>query len=241
MKKAIIFGASGGIGSELSRLLKKAGWSLCLAGRNAERLEQLSFELEERYSICDLKDPESVERFFQSEPWDKTECGAVVVAVGSILLKPVHLTSIEEWRDCISTNLDSAFFVLRAALKAKRPKDLQFLFFSSVAGSIGLKNHEAIASAKAGLEGLVRSAAASYAKQSVRINAIAPGLVKTPLSARLTKSAQSLEASEAMHPLGRIGEASEVAHLAAYMLSPDNSWMTGQIIHLDGGMSTLRA
>jgi NAD(P)-dependent dehydrogenase (short-subunit alcohol dehydrogenase family) len=115
------------------------------------------------------------------------------------------------------------------------------VLFSTAAAAVGLPNHEAIAAAKAGVEGLVRSAAATYASQGLRFNAIAPGLVRTPLSARITSSETALKASVAMHPLGRIGEPDEVASLAAWLLGPDATWATGQVYTLDGGLAALRA
>ena len=109
---------------------------------------------------------------------------------------------------------------------------------SSAAARHGLANHEAIAAAKAAVEGLVRSAAATYAPRGVRVNAVAPGLVRTPLAARLTANPASLAASEAMHPLGRIGEPDDVAALVAWTLGPEATWVTGQGGGMDGGLSS---
>ena len=111
---------------------------------------------------------------------------------------------------------------------------------SSAAARIGLANHEAIAAAKAGVEGLARSAASTYAPRGVRINVVAPGLVRTPLSARLVGNDASVKASVAMHALGRIGEPDDVASLIEYLLDPSHRWVTGQVFGVDGGLSTLR-
>jgi NAD(P)-dependent dehydrogenase (short-subunit alcohol dehydrogenase family) len=111
--------------------------------------------------------------------------------------------------------------------------------FSSVAAVSGLANHEAIAAAKGGIDGLVKSLAATYASVGIRANAIAPGLVRTKATAALTASEQAVRISEKLHPLGRLGEADEVASLAAWLVSADAGWMTGQTLSLDGGMSAI--
>jgi 3-oxoacyl-[acyl-carrier protein] reductase len=111
---------------------------------------------------------------------------------------------------------------------------------SSVAARVGLANHEAIAATKAGLIGLALAAAASYAERGIRINCVAPGMVRTPLTARLTANEATLQTSAAMHPLGRIGEASDVAAAIAWLLDPQQSWITGQVFGIDGGLATVR-
>jgi NAD(P)-dependent dehydrogenase (short-subunit alcohol dehydrogenase family) len=112
---------------------------------------------------------------------------------------------------------------------------------SSTAANVGMPNHEAIAAAKAGVEGLTRAAAATHATRGLRFNAVAPGLVRTPMARPITSNAAVLQASERMHPLGRIGEPDEVASLMAWLLGPDSSWMTGEVLNLDGGMARIRA
>ena len=111
---------------------------------------------------------------------------------------------------------------------------------SSAAARTGLANHEAIAAAKAGVMGLTLSAAASYAARGIRVNCVAPGLVETPLAARITGNEGSLQASKAMHALGRIGQPGDVASAMAWLLDPANSWVTGQVIGVDGGLGTIR-
>jgi NAD(P)-dependent dehydrogenase (short-subunit alcohol dehydrogenase family) len=136
-------------------------------------------------------------------------------------------------------NLTSAFHVVRAVV-ARRRAALAIVLVSTSAASVGLPNHEAIAAAKAGIEGLVRSAAATYAGRGVRVNAVAPGLVRTPLAARITGSEAASKTSLALHPIGRIGEPDDVAAMLEFLLHPANSWITGQVIGVDGGMSRLR-
>ena len=104
-----------------------------------------------------------------------------------------------------------------------------------------MANHEAIAAAKGGINGLVISAAASYAPRGLRVNAVAPGLVRTPLAERLTSSEATLKASTALHPLGRIGEPGDVGAVLAWLLDPATTWVTGQVISIDGGLSSVRA
>ena len=161
--------------------------------------------------------------------------------VGSLLLKPAHLTTDDEWNDTIATNLTSAFAAVRAGAKAMRAGGGSIVLVSSAAAQVGLANHEAIAAAKGGVVGLARSAAASYARQGVRVNAVAPGLVRTKLTARLTSSPQAEQASLAMHALGRLGEPEDVASAIGWLLDPAQSWVTGQVIGVDGGLGSIRA
>lgn len=166
---------------------------------------------------------------------------ALVHAVGSTLLKPIHAVSDRELEEVLAVNLLSAVYALRAFVRAvPRGRPASAVLFSSAATRIGLLNHEAIAAAKGGVEGLVTSAAATYAGRGIRVNALAPGLVRSNLTRRLVEHEGSLRASIAMHPLGRIGEAEDVAGLAALLVSPDAGWITGQVIAVDGGLSGVK-
>jgi len=160
--------------------------------------------------------------------------------VGSILLKPAHLTSEEEWDAVVATNLKSAYAAVRAAARAMSAGG-SVVLVSSAAARLGLANHEAIAAAKAGVIGLALSAAASYAPKGIRVNAVAPGLVRTPMTSRITGNEAALKASTALHALGRVGEPEDVASAIAWLLDPAQSRVTGQVIGVDGGLATLRS
>jgi NAD(P)-dependent dehydrogenase (short-subunit alcohol dehydrogenase family) len=112
---------------------------------------------------------------------------------------------------------------------------------SSAAARTGLPNHEAIAAAKAGVIGLARSAAATYASRGLRFNVVAPGLVRSEMSARITATPQGEEASRSMHPLGRLGEAGDIAPVVAWLLGDASSWVTGEVFGADGGLASVRA
>ena len=115
------------------------------------------------------------------------------------------------------------------------------VLMSTSAVSIGLANHEMIVAAKAGIESMVKSASLSYAKKELRFNAIAPGLVNTPLSSRIVNNPAALEVSIKMHPSGRIGEPSDISHMIYFLLNPENSWITGQTFRVDGGLSATKS
>jgi len=237
----LITGASGGIGSATARLLHSQGFKLILSGRNSEKLQSLASELGAACFTADVTQPDQVESLFQQAAEAHGRIDGVVHSVGSMLLKPAHLTSVEEFQSTIATNLTSAFLMVKYGAKMMMSTGGSMVFFSTVATGIGLANHEAIAAAKAGIDGLVISAAATYASKGIRVNAVAPGLTRTPLAERITSNEAALKASIAMHPLGRIGEASDVASAAAWLVNPANSWVTGQIIRVDGGLSTVRS
>ncbi|NDC75783.1 SDR family oxidoreductase, partial [bacterium] len=144
-------------------------------------------------------------------------------------------------RRTLDLNLNSAFYGLRAAVGPMQTQGAgAIVLLSSVAASTGLPGHEAIAAAKSGIEGLVRAAAASYASRNIRINAIAPGLIDTPLAASLLGNPAARAFSEKMHPLGRVGTPGNVASAIAYLLTPEADWVTGQVWGVDGGLGAVR-
>lgn len=237
----VILGATGGIGSATCRQLKSSGAELALAARGQERLEALSAELGGAHlGVLDATDTAAVESFVAETADHYGAVDGIVNCVGSILLKAAHLTSDDEWRSTIAINLDSAFATVRAGAKAMRKNGGSIVLMSTAAARVGLPSHEAIAAAKAGVIGLGLSAAATYAPKNIRVNVVAPGLVDTPLAAGITANPMSLKASETMHPLGRIGRPEEVATVISWLLSDSSGWVTGQVIGVDGGLSTIR-
>ncbi|HYN47569.1 MAG TPA: SDR family NAD(P)-dependent oxidoreductase [Candidatus Nanopelagicales bacterium] len=240
---AVVTGATGAIGSATARRLVAAGWHVALVGRDAARLDALAAEIGSA-AVCLVADAtvsSAVDAAFAGAVEQLGPPDGLVHAVGSTLLKPVHALSDAEIDDVLAVNLLSAFYALRAFVRAvPRGRPASVVLFSSAATKIGLLNHEAIAAAKGGIEGLVTSAAASYAGRGIRVNALAPGLVRSNLTRRLVENEATLRASETMHPLGRVGEAEDVAGLAAFLLSRDASWMTGQVIAVDGGLSSVK-
>ena len=238
----LIVGAAGGIGSDLCRRLTTAGSHVMLVGRNEEKLATLASELGQPYAVGDATDwdflatiaDQSIEQF-------GTLTGAANLA-GSILLKPAHLTSKEDLLEVINQNLVTAFGVVRTvAPRLKKLGGGSLVLMSSGGAAIGLSSHEAIAAAKAGVVGMARAAAATYGAGGVRINTVAPGLVRTEMTGRVWQNERSAEASRAMHPLGRLGEPGDIASLIAWLLSPEQSWITGQDIAVDGGLSSIKS
>lgn len=234
-----VLGAGGGIGSALSRALAEEGYVTLLGGREIEPLGHLAGETGGVPFEVDGRDFERVEEFL-SQANNLGTLAGVVNCAGSILLKPAHLTSHRDFDDTIASNLTTAFAVVRAAVRALPKEGGAIVLMASAAARIGLPNHEAIAAAKAGVVGLARSAAATYARRNIRVNAVAPGLIATPATERITGSERALEASMRLHPLGRPGRPEEVASLILQLLRPDGAWITGQVWGLDGGLASLK-
>lgn len=236
----MLLGAAGGVGAATARVLADRGARLVLAGRTAGSLERLARETGGIAVQLDATDTSQVAEAVQRTVSDFGQIDGVANCVGSLLLKPAHITTDEEWDETIAINLRSAFAAVRAATKAMRSTGGSIVLVSSAAAQVGLANHEAIAAAKAGIEGLMRAAAASYASDRIRVNAVAPGLVRTPLTQRLTASERAEEASIAMHALGRLGNPTEIAAAIAFLLDPANDWITGQVLAVDGGLASVR-
>tara|TARA_B100001113_G_scaffold209976_2_gene172277 strand:- start:89 stop:808 length:720 start_codon:yes stop_codon:yes gene_type:complete len=171
---------------------------------------------------------------------EKGEIDGLLHCVGSILIRPPHALNQDAFEEVITTNLTSAFLALSIGGKAMlRQGQGKMVFTSSVAGSLGLVNHEAIAAAKGGIEAMVRSAAATYARRGLRINAVAPGLTDTKMASKILASDAMRDAASQKIPTQRINKKQEAASAMYWLLTdaPDN--LTGQVLHLDGGMANV--
>lgn len=240
---AFIGGITGGIGSDVARRLTAAGWQVGGFSRGVDRLTALTTELPGLFTReAEATDPAQVDAAIEAARAHFGRIDAYVHAVGSILLKPAHLTKTEEWAHTLNLNLNSAFYALRAVLGPMQAQGGgSIIFISSAAAAVGLPNHEAIAAAKGGLNGLVLASAATYAPRNIRINAVAPGLVDTPLAAGMLGSDAARAMSEKLHPLGRVGRPANIGSLIVWLASPEADWVTGQIWSVDGGMAHVRS
>lgn len=239
----LVVGGSGGIGAAVARQLTGQGASVIITGRNAERLAAAGTETRAETATLEARDGAAVESVFQEVHAAHGRLDGVVNCAGSILIKPVHLISDQEFAETLAISLTTAFYVLRAATRImmRQPGGGAIVLCSSVAAKRGLINHEAIAAAKAGVEGLALAAAASYARYQVRVNCVAPGLIRTGLTRALTQNEALAKTSAALHPLGRLGEPADVASAICWLLNGAQSWVTGQVIGVDGGLGSMQA
>lgn len=237
----VIFGAYGGIGVALCRRLARKGAKLMLAGRDEVRLSGLRAELGAEAFCLDACNLTQVESCLRRAVELHGPTSGIANCVGSLLLKPAHLLSEAEWDDAITTNLKSAFAVVRGAALTMAQHGGSVVLLSTAAARIGLANHEVISAAKAGIEGLALAASASYASKGIRVNCVAPGMTRTPLTSKLLRNEIMAKASAGMHALSRIGEPDEIASAIHWLLDPDQSWVTGQVIGVDGGLSRIRS
>ena len=209
----IVIGAYGGIGSVVSKTLKENGANLLLAGKDPSKLEVLSNELNTPFFNLDASDFSQVDSLIEFAIKTFGVIDGIVNTCGSLLLKPAHITSEAEYSSVIQSSLTSSFATIRSGCKAMMGRGGSVVLISSAAAKIGLANHEAIACAKAGIIGLTKS---------------------------ITNNENALKASVSMHPLGKIGSPSDIASAVVWLLDPANSWITGQTIVVDGGLSSLK-
>lgn len=248
-KAAVVLGGSGGIGSAVARGFVREGGNVVVAARDEARLSETVADLVKIAGRDDavfglLADASSASNLEALASFAVARFGRIdgwVHAVGSIFLKPVSSTSEEDFERQLSINLTSAFRSLKAALNPMRKaRGGSIVLFGSAAATLGLPNHAAIAAAKAGVVGLARAAAMDLVRYGVRVNVVAPGLVRTPMSAAITSNKASLDVSLAMHPTGRISEPEDVAAAVLYLLSDGAANVTAAVLPVDGGLSAGR-
>lgn len=233
----IIIGATGGIGAALSRRLASAGHAVHAIGRDPAKLAALTADIGGTNAVADVGDRTRLDAAIRAAGPSAT---GLAYCVGSINLKPVTRITDEDVERDFRLNALGAFHAVQSALPAlKASGNSAIVLFSTVAAAQGFASHASIGMAKGAVEGLMLSLAAELAPK-IRVNCVAPSLTRTPLAAALTSSEQMATAIAALHPLQRLGEADDVAAAAAFLLSPDATWITGQVIGVDGGRSMLR-
>ena len=240
-KVALVTGAAGGLGRLVADKLANEGWKLLVVSRSASHLHDV---FDERFLQieADCSTVAGARQIFQIAKDKGLIPTALAHCVGNIRLSALHRMSEADFNECLNANLVSAFHTLAAfvgALRDARSEGAAVLV-SSVAAQIGTPNHEAIAAAKGGLEGLVRGAAATYAAAGIRVNAVAPGIMETPAAAGIIGSSAAREAAGRQYPLPGIGSPDELAELMVWLLSDKAARVTGQVWALDGGFSSIR-
>ncbi len=239
---ALITGASGGLGQALARKLKTEGWSLALASRRQEAIASLEQELDCLAIAADVATPEGAQSLLKAclSEFGVPPAGLSLCA-GNTLIAPLHRTSDGQLGDCLTANFFTAYHSLQAyigqCLEHEQPGSA--VLVSSVVARIGVANHEVIAACKGAVEALARSAAATYASKGILVNAIAPGLMRSPLTERLFAPNAEKQIA-AQYPLGRHGSVEDGASAIAWLLSDQSSWVTGQVLPIDGGFSATR-
>jgi NAD(P)-dependent dehydrogenase (short-subunit alcohol dehydrogenase family) len=239
---ALITGASGALARALAACLHRDGWELTLVSRDPKQLADIPLAWQARVVTADVSTPEgaahSLAAACEADVPDALACCA-----GSRLVKPLHGTSPDAYRDCLAANLDSAFHTLKewVARARKTGRGGAAVLVSSTLAGRGVAHREAISAAKAAVEGLARSAASTYAGAGLRINAVAPGLLRGPGTEDLFRRPEAEARINAEYPLGRYGRPEDAAEAMAWLLSPQAAWITGEVLNVDGGFARLQA
>ena len=235
-KKYVIFGATGSIGSSLANKLYEDQMDCHLVGRNENELKELSEKLNYTYSVSDVLKLNFASNI--KKDLEETEILGIAYCVGSIDIKPFKLTKARDFVASYVLNLVAVTEVLKAFQDNLKRNRGSVVLFSTVAAKKGFANHSIISSAKAGVEGLTVALAAELAPE-IRINCIAPSLTKSKIASSVIKNSSIEESIAKMHPLKRIGAGADSANLANFLLTSKSSWITGQIIAVDGGRSSI--
>ncbi|WP_276496194.1 SDR family NAD(P)-dependent oxidoreductase [Pontibacter litorisediminis] len=232
-KNILVVGGTSGIGLQTAKLLQEKGANVVTASRKqSEEAEALNLQ-HLPLDVLQFND-----EFLKELP---NVLHGLVYCPGSIKLKPFERLQVEDFRNDLELNVLGAVQVLKAVVPLLKKADgASVVLFSTVAAQLGMPFHTSIATAKAAVQGLTVALAAEYATTHIRFNAVAPSLTDTPLAQSLLSTPEKVEASAKRHPLGRVGQPQDMANAALFLLSDDAAWMTGQTLHVDGGMSTVK-
>ena len=234
--KKIIIGATGSIGSSLAKKIVDSGDEVHLVGRDKSSVSKLSEELKSTFTTCDVLEENFTDKILND--LGDSPVNGLAFCVGSIDLKPLKLVKKSDLMMAFNLNLISAAETIKAFADNLKKNKGSIVLFSTVAVKQGFPNHAIVSSAKGAIEGLTVSLAAEYAP-NVRVNCIAPSLTKSKISSNLLKNEKIAEGIAKMHPMKRIGEGTDTSSMAKFLLSDESSWITGQIIGVDGGRSSV--
>ena len=233
-EKYLIFGATGSVGSSLAEQLKNSGNDIHLVARNESEVKVIADKLGCSYTVGDVLE----DGFIEKVESDINDIKGVAYCVGSIDLKPLRMVTEADMNKCMKLNLYSAIEAIKGFQESLKKNKGSVVLFSTVAAQRGFTNHTIIASAKAAVEGLTVTLAAEFAP-NIRVNCIAPSLSKSKIAEPMLKNPAIAEGIAKAHPLKRLGEGKDSAALAKFLITEDSSWVTGQVIAVDGGRSKL--
>ena len=233
-EKYLIFGATGSVGSSLAEQLKNSGNDIHLVARNESEVKIIAEKLGCSHTVADVLE----DGFIEKVKSDVNEIKGIAYCVGSIDLKPLRMVTEADMNKCMKLNLYSAIEAIKGFQEMLKKNKGSVVLFSTVAAQRGFTNHTIIASAKAAVEGLTVTLAAEFAPH-IRVNCIAPSLSKSKIAEPMLKNSAIAEGIAKAHPLKRLGEGKDSAALAKFLITEDSSWITGQVIAVDGGRSKL--
>ena len=233
-EKYLIFGATGSVGSSLAEQLKNSGNDIHLVARNKSEVEAIAEKLGCSYTVADVLE----DGFIEKVKTDINDIKGIAYCVGSIDLKPLRMVTEADMNKCMKLNLYSAIEAIKGFQESLKKNKGSVVLFSTVAAQRGFTNHTIIASAKAAVEGLTVTLAAEFAP-NIRVNCIAPSLSKSKIAEPMLKNPAIAEGIAKAHPLKRLGEGKDSAALAKFLITEESSWVTGQVIAVDGGRSKL--
>tara|TARA_B100001248_G_C27381952_1_gene457451 strand:- start:1545 stop:2255 length:711 start_codon:yes stop_codon:yes gene_type:complete len=234
--KKVILGATGSIGSSLAKQLVESGEQVHLVGRDQSSLSELAKSLNSSFTVCDVLEENFSEKIVND--LNDVPINGLAFCVGSIDLKPLKLTKKSDFMQSFNLNLISATEIIKSLADNLKKNKGSIVLFSTVAVKKGFPNHAIVSSAKGAIEGLTLALAAEFAP-NIRVNCIAPSLTNSKISNFLLKNEKIAEGIAKMHPMKRIGEGVDSASVAKFLLKNESSWITGQILGVDGGRSSV--